>query len=47
MHILITGSKGFTGKYLHDALIAAGHTVVGLKADLTDAEAVAQEIAEL
>jgi len=47
MHILITGLQGFTGQYLEAVLTKAGHRVTGLTADLTDAEAVSEEIAYL
>lgn len=55
--ILITGSNGFTGKYVCDTFVARGYDVVGLVhsgpgsheriCDLTDARAVAQLIAEI
>lgn len=47
MKILITGMQGFTGKYLKNTLEAHGHTVFGLKCDLTDANAIAAEISNL
>lgn len=47
MHILVTGVDGFTGFYVQSELEAHGHTVVGLSSDLTDADAVAAEIAQV
>ncbi|MDC0946596.1 GDP-mannose 4,6-dehydratase [Nitrospinaceae bacterium] len=47
MRILITGLGGFTGYYLKQELESQGHCVQGLKADLTNSEEVAKEIAEL
>lgn len=44
MRILITGLEGFTGHYLHTELAAHGHEVIGLRADLTDATALAAEM---
>jgi nucleoside-diphosphate-sugar epimerase len=46
MRILVTGLVGFTGHYLKSELEAHGHTVVGLKCDLTDVKAVASEVAQ-
>lgn len=53
--VLITGSQGFTGSYLRQALLLAGYTVVGLvndmpndwefRADLTHPEELRQAIA--
>lgn len=45
MRILLTGSAGFTGRYFQAQAIDAGHKVVSLSADLTDAAAVAAEVA--
>lgn len=45
MRLLLTGAEGFTGRHLTVAAQAAGYAVVGLKADLTDAAAVAAEVA--
>ena len=47
MLILVTGVEGFTGHYVKAELEANGHIVVGLKSNLTDANAVADEIIEL
>jgi len=44
MRVLVTGLKGFTGRYLKAELINHGHEVVGLKADLTEAQALAEEV---
>ncbi len=30
MRVLVTGSRGFVGRHVHDALTAAGHAMVGL-----------------
>lgn len=45
MRVLVTGLKGFTGQYLKAELEKHGHIVTGLQANLTDAEAVAENIA--
>lgn len=47
MKILLTGADGFTGRPFALAARAAGHETVGLKADLTDAAAVAKEVTQL
>lgn len=47
MRILVTGAKGFTGRYLWAMAQAQGHTVLPLQADLTQAEAVKAEVATL
>lgn len=47
MRVLITGLKGFTGRYLRDELLEHGHEVVGLQADLTDAAALAAEVKQV
>ncbi|WP_127476948.1 GDP-mannose 4,6-dehydratase [Sulfurivermis fontis] len=44
MRTLVTGLRGFTGRYLQAELEAHGHEVVGLKADLTDAAVLADEM---
>ena len=44
MLTLVTGVEGFTGCFVKAELEANGHTVVGLESDLTDAQAVADEI---
>jgi dTDP-4-dehydrorhamnose reductase len=48
MRILITGAAGMLGQDLHDAVLTAGHEVVGLtrdELDVTDAGAVAAAVA--
>jgi nucleoside-diphosphate-sugar epimerase len=45
MRLLLTGAEGFTGRHLTAAAQAAAYEVIGLKADLTDAAAVAAEVA--
>jgi len=44
MHVLVTGLDGFTGHYVEKMLIASGHRVSGLQANLLNADAVAQEV---
>ena len=44
MRLLLTGAEGFTGRHLTQAARAAGHKVVALQSDLTDASAVAAEV---
>lgn len=45
MRIAVTGSAGFTGRYLIEALRKQGHEPVPLAADLTDAPALRREVA--
>ena len=47
MLTLVTGIEGFTGRHVKAELEAHGHTAVGLNSDLTDAEAVSDEILAL
>jgi len=47
MRALITGLKGFTGRYQARELERHGHEVVGLRADLTDAAGLALEMQAL
>jgi nucleoside-diphosphate-sugar epimerase len=47
MRVLVTGLNGFTGRYMRQVLEESGHEVVGLKADLTHADAVKQEVQTL
>lgn len=42
--LLLTGADGFTGRHLASAALEAGFDVYGLRADLTRAEAVLEEI---
>lgn len=44
MKLLVTGADGFTGRQFRRHAQAAGHEVVGLRADLTDADAVLGEV---
>jgi GDP-6-deoxy-D-talose 4-dehydrogenase len=44
---LVTGLSGFTGRYLQAELSMHGHEVVALEADLTDADAVLEEVARV
>jgi nucleoside-diphosphate-sugar epimerase len=44
MRVLVTGSGGFTGRPLIDALRLRGDEPLSLQADLRDAEAIAEEI---
>lgn len=39
LRVLVTGHRGFTGRYVVDALLKAGHTVHGLTADPSDLDA--------
>ncbi|MET3495555.1 NAD-dependent epimerase/dehydratase family protein [Variovorax boronicumulans] len=43
MKILLTGAAGFTGRLFAERASAAGHTVVALQADLTNAAALQKE----
>lgn len=45
MRILLTGADGFTGRHFIERAHAGGHEVAPLRADLTQADAVAQEVA--
>ena len=47
MHVLLTGSDGFTGRYLSAELERRGHTVAPLQSDLTDPLAIESEIVQL
>ena len=47
MLVLVTGVEGFTGHYVKAELEANGHTVVGLNSDLTNADAVTNEVINL
>lgn len=47
MTLLVTGGQGFTGRYLVPLALEAGYRVHELRADLTDAAAVAREVAQV
>lgn len=47
MRILVTGLNGFTGRHLQHELEEHGHSVFGLKADLTSLDAIASDIKEI
>lgn len=47
MHVLVTGLSGFTGQYVNEALLSAGHQVSGLSSDLLDAEAICVEVKKI
>ncbi|MBL4796430.1 MAG: GDP-mannose 4,6-dehydratase [Oleispira sp.] len=47
MKILVTGFRGFTGRYVSPTLSNSGHEVIGLASNLNDYEALAAEIKEL
>ena len=46
MKILLTGADGFTGRPFASHAIEAGHVIVPLRADLTDREALINEVRE-
>lgn len=45
--ILLTGSRGFTGKHLISEAISQGIEVVGLKSDITDAPSLEKEVLQV
>lgn len=47
MRILVTGLSGFTGQYVKAALESDGHELIGLNSNLTDAQGLIDEIADL
>jgi len=47
MQILLTGLCGFTGQYVKKELENAGHSVIGLRGNLTDTKAIADEVVAL
>jgi nucleoside-diphosphate-sugar epimerase len=47
MLTLVTGIEGFTGHFVKAELEANGHTAIGLRSDLTDPDAVENEILHL
>ncbi len=46
MRVALTGASGFTGRFVADALARQGAECVLLEADLTDAEAIADAVAD-
>lgn len=44
MNILITGASGFTGQHFENFATKAGHSIIALKADLSDKNAVKEEV---
>ena len=47
MRIAVTGSDGFTGRYVADALAGRGHEALPVLSDITDSGQLAEEIASL
>ena len=47
MLTLVTGIEGFTGRFVKAELEANGHAVAGLSSDLTDADAITNEVLDL
>jgi GDP-6-deoxy-D-talose 4-dehydrogenase len=47
MLTLVTGLFGFTGRYIQSELEENGHTVIGLSSDLTNFDAVTEEISRV
>lgn len=45
MKILLTGADGFTGRFFTRAAVRAGHEVCALKSDLTNRDALIEEVA--
>jgi nucleoside-diphosphate-sugar epimerase len=46
MRVLVTGTKGFTGRYLCAELRCREHEIIEFGADITDSKAVAEAVAE-
>ena len=44
MRVMVSGLRGFTGRYFQEELASAGHEAIGLEADLMDGESVEREI---
>ena len=44
MRLLITGADGFTGRHFVEAARAGGHTVIGLRSNLTDVGSLKAEV---
>jgi GDP-6-deoxy-D-talose 4-dehydrogenase len=44
LKILVTGADGFTGRLFAQRALAAGHTIIALQSDLTNRDAVLQEV---
>ncbi|WP_175688786.1 GDP-mannose 4,6-dehydratase [Burkholderia anthina] len=47
MKILITGANGFTGRHFATRAAAAGHDTIALQADLTDKDALHDEVRQI
>lgn len=47
MRILLTGARGFTGRLFAHRATSAGHTIHELRSDLTDSEALRNEVTEV
>ena len=47
MKLLVTGATGFTGRYFVEAAAQAGHQPIPLQTNLTDRQALADEVAAL
>lgn len=46
MRILLTGAEGFTGRHFTERALAEGNSVIALQSDLTDSDALRQEVSE-
>ena len=47
MRILLTGAEGFTGRHFAERASAKGHSVVALRSDLMEDEALRKEVLEV